>query len=95
MEGLDQLKKSYDLIGTRTRDLPACTTVPQPTTLWRAPNNLKWSFHYKVSTPNTYLSVFSQINFGITSGILINNNIPLESTQTLKLSDVTRLSAVE
>jgi hypothetical protein len=26
-------KKSNDLIGIRTRDLPACSTVPQPTTL--------------------------------------------------------------
>jgi hypothetical protein len=30
-------KKSNDLIGNRTRDLPACSIVPQPTTLPRAP----------------------------------------------------------
>jgi hypothetical protein len=30
-------EKSNDLIGNRTRDLQACSTVPQPTTLPRAP----------------------------------------------------------
>jgi hypothetical protein len=27
------IEKSNDLIGNRTRDLPTCSTVPQPTTL--------------------------------------------------------------
>jgi hypothetical protein len=31
MGGLGKLKKSNDLIGNRTRDLPACSVVPQPT----------------------------------------------------------------
>jgi hypothetical protein len=35
MEGLDQLKKSNDLIGNRNSDLPACSIVHQPTTLQR------------------------------------------------------------
>jgi hypothetical protein len=35
VEGLGKLKKIH-LIGTRTRDLPACSIVPQPTTLPRA-----------------------------------------------------------
>jgi hypothetical protein len=30
-------EKSSDLIGNRTRDLPVCSIVPQPTTLPRAP----------------------------------------------------------
>jgi hypothetical protein len=33
LEGLGQFKKSSDLIGILTRDLPACSIVPQPTTL--------------------------------------------------------------
>jgi hypothetical protein len=37
LEGLGQLKKSNDLIRNRTRGLPACSIVPQPTTLPRAP----------------------------------------------------------
>jgi hypothetical protein len=32
-------KKSDDLIGIRTHDLPASSTVPQPTTLPRARDN--------------------------------------------------------
>jgi hypothetical protein len=31
------IKKSSDLIGNRTRDLPACSEVPQPSTLLHAP----------------------------------------------------------
>jgi hypothetical protein len=31
------IEKSNELIGNRTRDLPACSIVPQPTTLPRAP----------------------------------------------------------
>ena len=31
------MKKSSDTIGNRTRDLPACSAVPQPTALPRAP----------------------------------------------------------
>jgi hypothetical protein len=31
------IEKSSELIGNRTRDLPACSTVPQSTTLPRAP----------------------------------------------------------
>jgi hypothetical protein len=33
LEGLDKLKISIYLIETRTRDLPACSLVHQPTTL--------------------------------------------------------------
>jgi hypothetical protein len=51
-EGLGQLKKKVnDLIGTRSRDLLACSTVSQPTTLPRAyihciyiPNFLAFEF---------------------------------------------------
>jgi hypothetical protein len=35
LELLGKLKKSNDLIGNRTRDLPACSIVPQPTKLPR------------------------------------------------------------
>jgi hypothetical protein len=33
------IEKSNDLIGNQTRDLPACSIVPQPTALPRAPYN--------------------------------------------------------
>jgi hypothetical protein len=37
LEGLRKLKKSNDLTGNRNGDLPACSIVPQPATLPRAP----------------------------------------------------------
>jgi hypothetical protein len=40
LEGLGHLKKSNDFIGKRTRDLPACSIVPQLITLPSAPNPL-------------------------------------------------------
>jgi hypothetical protein len=36
LDGLGKLKNIH-LNGTRTRDLSACSTLPQPTTLPRAP----------------------------------------------------------
>jgi hypothetical protein len=36
------IQNSTDLLGTRMRDTPACSTVPQPTTLQHAPNNLTY-----------------------------------------------------
>jgi hypothetical protein len=36
LEGLGKLKKSNNVLGNRTCDLPACSIVPQPTTLPRA-----------------------------------------------------------
>jgi hypothetical protein len=41
LEGLGKLKNIQDLIGNRTRDLPTCSTEPQPTTLPRAPYILR------------------------------------------------------
>jgi hypothetical protein len=38
----DKVNWKIHLIGTRTRDLPACRIVPQPTTLPRAPTTQKW-----------------------------------------------------
>jgi hypothetical protein len=31
LEGLGNLKQSNDLLGIRTREIPACSLVPQPT----------------------------------------------------------------
>jgi hypothetical protein len=41
LERLGKLNKSNDLIGNRTRDLPACSIVPQPTMPPRAPKVIK------------------------------------------------------
>jgi hypothetical protein len=37
LEELSKLKKSNDLIGNQSHDLPACSIVPQATTLSLAP----------------------------------------------------------
>jgi len=34
------MKNSNDAIGNRTRDLPACSAVPQPTALTRSPDSV-------------------------------------------------------
>jgi hypothetical protein len=39
------IETSNDLIGIRTRDLPACSIVPQPTTLPRATKIYRVSYH--------------------------------------------------
>jgi hypothetical protein len=44
LEGLGKLKKSNNLIGIRTSDLLACSIVPQPNTLSRAPLFLNGSW---------------------------------------------------
>jgi hypothetical protein len=49
LEGLGKLKKKIHLIGTRTRDLPACGTVPQPNKLPRAPSKMGLIGKYIVS----------------------------------------------
>jgi len=36
------MKKSNDTIGNRTRDLPTCSPVPQPTALPRAPQYCRY-----------------------------------------------------
>jgi hypothetical protein len=52
LEKLGQLKKSNYLIGTRTRDLPACSIVPHPTTLPRAP----WHQNYFLTSESLIIS---------------------------------------
>jgi hypothetical protein len=55
LEGLD-----HDLIENRTRDLPACSIVPQPITppsavpLHKRPYSLPWSFTLGERAPGTH-----------------------------------------
>jgi hypothetical protein len=46
-------ENSNDLIGNRTRDLPAFSIVPQPTTLPRAPQTVSYSIVYLTKLPVT------------------------------------------
>jgi hypothetical protein len=52
LEGLGQLKKSNDLIEIRTRDLPACSIVPQPTTLLCASPGKYSALNYSLGSSN-------------------------------------------
>jgi hypothetical protein len=68
------IKKSSD-IGNRTRDLPACSTVPQPTTLPRAPNILCVSYRNRsIRRPLTCPSVFVQWNQAKLKPVFILND---------------------
>jgi hypothetical protein len=51
LEGRGKLRKSNDFIGTRTRNLPACSIVPKPRTLPRAPND------YVLPSDNKYVAI--------------------------------------
>ena len=44
-EGLCQMKNCNDTIGNRTRDLPACSTVPQPAAPPIAPTDFAVTFY--------------------------------------------------
>jgi hypothetical protein len=66
LQGLGKLKKSNDLIGTQIHDLPACSIVPQLTTLSRAPytSPFNGNYHY-----NALLSVEEDVGFGISEEV--------------------------
>jgi hypothetical protein len=66
LEGLGQLKKSSDLIGTWTRDFPACRIAPQPTTLSRAPG---WWV-------NTYLKTDQDWFLSDPYLLIVHDNLP-------------------
>jgi len=55
------MKKSNDTIGNRTRDLPACSAVPQPTAPPRAPENQCSAGLYSLTGINEILTVFSTL----------------------------------
>jgi hypothetical protein len=59
--GLGQLKKSSDLIGNGTRDLPDCSVLPQPTTLPRAPRTDIGRNRICRTLAKTTYAVFSKI----------------------------------
>jgi hypothetical protein len=47
LEGLGKLKKKSHLTGTRARDLPACSIVPQPTTIQTTYNYYYYYYYYR------------------------------------------------
>jgi len=76
------MKKSSDTIGNRTRDLPACSAVPQPTALPRAPSLTYTHINYLVprygKTPTHAHNVFKYLII-----ILVNTACLLHVSTTL------------
>jgi hypothetical protein len=72
LEGLSQLNKANYLIVSETRDLPACSIVPQLTTLTRAPINSQWDFNLNQKYVESHLWYF-------------NSYLPKEMFPVLKL----------
>jgi hypothetical protein len=78
LEGLGQMKKSKDLIGNRTRYLPACSIVPQLTTLPRAPKETfyiiqivdKLEIHQNAFMPYQCSQIFNSSNHFLRMGEL-------------------------
>jgi hypothetical protein len=58
MEGLGKFKRSNDVTGNRTCDLPACI-APQPATLPRAPNRIHTLLNYCPLSCNSCSGVLS------------------------------------
>jgi len=53
------MKISNDIIGNRTRDLPACSAVPQPTASPRSPNKLTYNVeNYTCVLLNTSQNIY-------------------------------------
>jgi hypothetical protein len=61
LEVLGQLKKSNNFVENRTRDLPVCSIMPQPTTLPRTPDmyicNVSKGFVWKTPRAIRYLNI--------------------------------------
>jgi hypothetical protein len=67
LEGLGHLKISNDIIGNRSRDLPACSIVPQPTTL---PRDAKLSLYlFKHHGMKTYGGMEAQLHAFLTAAL--------------------------
>jgi hypothetical protein len=54
LEGLGKLKESNDIIGNRTRDLPACSIVSQSTTLPRVQVFSQISLELAILAPHNH-----------------------------------------
>ena len=75
-EGLCQWKKSTDTIGNRTRDLPACNAVPQPTAPPRAPPRLRIKLKLKLNYITKFLFLYYHTKFFIS----VNSNSSISVT---------------
>jgi hypothetical protein len=81
LEDLDKLKESNDIIGNRTSDLLACTTVPQSTTLPRAPMETYGCEVFK-SFSFSLISTLTRLMLRLEFNLLLNSHGP--NTCTMK-----------
>ena len=66
------MKNSSDIIGNRTRDLPTCSTVPQPTALPRAPALLRYCLTlYPVAVTGVYRTTVCSAVINVITTIII------------------------
>ena len=56
------MKNSSDNFGNRTRDLPTCSVVPQPTAPPRAPNNKMYGNDTYADSMLQYVSMLKHIS---------------------------------
>ena len=66
------MKNSNDTIGNRTRDLPNCSAVPQPTALPRAPLLKLATFSYNKAKCLLYEDLTNRFNIEQNSKITCN-----------------------
>ena len=70
------MKHSNDTIGNRTRDLPACSAVPQPTVPVRAPVNIRYLLQFQSELyHNTQLHGSKLCNTGAGHILLVGSQI--------------------
>jgi hypothetical protein len=62
------MKNSSDTIGNRTRDLPACKTVPQPIALPRASTE-QWGVRSVLTTIYYSVDQFKENRMGVACGM--------------------------
>jgi hypothetical protein len=75
------MKNSNATIGNRTRDLPTCGVLPQPTALWRAP--IRFTVLYKKCVDDTFFlkfpHLFRLLFAEVHCSILLYRQAPTES----------------
>jgi len=77
------MKNSIYTIGNRTRDLPACSAVPQPTALSRAPVS-------SIGDLNCRLITLKEFVYVKVSAVTERYILVLSATETRRTTDWTR-----
>jgi hypothetical protein len=86
LEGLGKLRKSSYFIGDRTRDLPACSILLQPTMLPLAQRHEYKYTHEKAVVEQSVIGCLEGIKYRtyVANNVLSNNGTSTVSHQLLK-----------